>query len=62
MPTYEYKCDNGHPYSEVRSISEDDKVSTCKEPECELQLKRVFTAPPISFKGGGFATSHSPNR
>jgi putative FmdB family regulatory protein len=54
MPTYEYKCANGHKYSEVRSITEDSKVSTCAEKGCGLELKRVFAAPPITFNGTGF--------
>jgi hypothetical protein len=59
MPTYEYKCDNGHLYSEVRLMTENSSVSTCKEEGCLLELKRVFSAPPVTFKGPGFYSTTS---
>lgn len=59
MPTYEYKCDNGHVYLEIRGMTEESKVSTCQEEGCGLQLKRVFSAPPINFKGTGFSTTNN---
>jgi putative FmdB family regulatory protein len=59
MPTYEYKCSNGHVYSEVRSISAEDTVSTCKEEDCGLELKRVFNPPPIKFNGTGYSTGNN---
>ncbi len=59
MPTYEYKCDNGHSYVEMRSITENSLVSTCKEEGCLLELKRVFSAPPVTFKGSGFHSTSS---
>jgi putative FmdB family regulatory protein len=57
MPTYEYKCDNGHKYVEIRAITEDSTVTTCKKPNCSLDLKRVFSAPPVTFKGTGFSST-----
>ena len=57
MPTYEYVCENGHPYTEVRGINDEDSVTTCAEDGCGSKLKRVFSAPPITFKGGGFSSS-----
>jgi putative FmdB family regulatory protein len=59
MPTYEYKCDNNHFYSEVRLMTENSSVSTCKEEGCLLELKRVFSAPPVTFKGSGFYSTTS---
>jgi putative FmdB family regulatory protein len=59
MPTYEYKCGNGHTYLEVRGLTEDSKVSICEEDGCGLELKRVFTAPPINFKGTGYSTGNN---
>jgi putative FmdB family regulatory protein len=53
MASYEYTCDNGHTYVEVRSMNEDQKETQC--PECGGDLKRIYTAPPIGFKGAGFA-------
>lgn len=51
MPTYDFKCPKGHTFSLVRSIN-DSADPTC--PDCKAQATRVFTAPPISFKGSGF--------
>lgn len=54
MITYEYKCkENGHLYSEMRSINEDQKNTEC--PECGSTLLRIYSVPPIMFKGEGFA-------
>jgi putative FmdB family regulatory protein len=52
MPSYEFICENGHTYTEVRSIHEDQKVFKC--PECDAELKRVFESTPVSFRAGGF--------
>jgi putative FmdB family regulatory protein len=58
MPTYEYKCSENseHKYSEERGMTEDQKQLTCISESCDGTLQRVFTAPPITFKGGGFST------
>ena len=57
MPTYEYRCrDCGHSFDIVQKMS-DDPLTHC--PECGGSLRKVFTAPAISFKGSGFyATDH----
>ena len=57
MPTYEYRCrDCGHSFDIVQKMS-DDQLTHC--PECGGELRKVFTAPAISFKGSGFyATDH----
>jgi len=54
MPTYSYICENGHKYEEIRSMTENLQKTTCAETPCGTTLKRVFSAPPITFKGGGF--------
>ncbi len=57
MPTYEYACKScGHTFEIVQSMK-DDSLTVC--PECGGQLRKVFGAPAISFKGSGFyATDH----
>ena len=57
MPTYEYVCKNcGHLFEIVQSMR-DDPLTEC--PECGGELRKVFTAPSIAFKGSGFyATDH----
>jgi putative FmdB family regulatory protein len=57
MPTYQYICENGHEYQEIRGMTEDQTRSTCAEPGCSAKLKRKFSAPPITFKGGGFSSN-----
>lgn len=55
MPTYLYVCEaEGHPYEEVRGMTENQKQLTCAEPGCDAKLVRKFTAPSIEFKGTGF--------
>jgi predicted nucleic acid-binding Zn ribbon protein len=58
MPSYEYKCVENpeHKYVEVRGINDEQKQSTCIIEGCSGKLSRVFSAPPISFKGSGFST------
>ena len=58
MPTDQYicpKCELEH--LEERSITEKEKELTCAAKGCGGNLKRVFTAPPIQFKGSGFSSS-----
>jgi len=52
MPTYEYICKScGHLFEIVQSMR-DDPLTEC--PQCGGELRKVFTAPAISFKGSGF--------
>lgn len=55
MPTYSYKCENGHDYQEVRAMSEEQQRTTCPEADCGTTLKRVFDSAPVQFKGSGWA-------
>ena len=57
MPTYEYRCkDCGHTFDIVQSMK-DEALTVC--PACGGDLRKVFGAPMISFKGSGFyATDH----
>lgn len=52
MPTYEYRCDNGHEYSETRSITQNQIKTICTE--CGLVFKQNYNAPLIQLKGTGF--------
>ena len=60
MPTYEYTCRScGHTFDIVQAMS-DEPLMVC--PECGGELRKVFGAPAISFKGSGFyATDHGKN-
>ena len=54
MPIYEYRCDNGHTFEVIQSMS-DDPVSTCEE--CGAPVERVFHPVAVHFKGSGFYTT-----
>ena len=54
MPTYQYICENGHAYEEIRKMSEEQRVLICTKEGCDAKLKRKFGTPPITFRGGGF--------
>ncbi len=57
MPTYEYRCrDCSYTFDVVQAMS-DETLTVC--PVCGGELRKVFAAPAISFKGSGFyATDH----
>lgn len=52
MPTYEYKCEDGHRYTEQRSFSQEQTRDDC--PECGKSLKTVYSAPMFTLVGRGF--------
>ena len=58
--TYDYKCEKNpkHTYSESRGMHEEPKRSTCAVEGCDGKLLRVYSAPPINFKGTGYSTSN----
>ena len=59
MPTYEYACrDCGHQLEVVQSFS-DDALTEC--PACAGNLRKVFHAVGISFRGSGFYKTDSRN-
>ena len=51
MPTYEYRCTNGHTFEVVQRMS-DDPVTVCEV--CGAPVERVFHPVAIHFKGSGF--------
>jgi putative FmdB family regulatory protein len=54
MPIYEYRCENGHQFEVIQSMS-DDPVSSCEE--CGAPVERVFHPVAVHFKGSGFYTT-----
>lgn len=58
MPVYPYQCDQcGRYFDRHLPISQADVKQIC--PICQGSAHRVFQAPPIIFKGGGFyVTDH----
>lgn len=52
MPTYEYRCSEGHRFEAFQKIS-DEPVDTC--PECGAEARRLMSAGAgLLFKGEGF--------
>jgi putative FmdB family regulatory protein len=59
VPTYQYACKQpacGHRFEAVQSFS-DDPLTEC--PVCEGQVRKVFSAVGVVFKGSGFYRNDS---
>lgn len=52
MPTYEYACKDCGEHLEVVQSFSDDSLTTC--PACQGNLRKVFSAAGIIFKGSGW--------
>jgi len=51
MPIYEYRCEKGHTFEVMRSMS-DDPLTACEV--CGAPVQKVLHAPAVHFKGSGF--------
>jgi putative FmdB family regulatory protein len=57
MPTYQYACTAcDHEFEAVQSFS-DDSLTVC--PECKGEIRKVYTAVGVVFKGSGFYKTDS---
>ncbi len=52
MPTYQYRCTSCDRELEVVQKFTDDPLTDC--PECDGNLRKVFNAVGVVFKGSGF--------
>jgi len=52
MPTYQYRCTSCERELEVVQKFTDDPLTDC--PECDGNLRKVFNAVGVVFKGSGF--------
>ncbi len=52
MPKYEYACKSCGEHLEVAQSFTDAPLTEC--PACSGPLRKVYSAPAISFKGSGF--------
>ena len=60
MPTYQYACDAcGHQFEAIQSFS-DDSLTVC--PKCTGELRKVYSAVGVVFKGSGFYKTDSANK
>src|SRR3954451_25075515 len=57
MPTYEYRCKNCGEHIEIVQSFKDDPLKVC--PNCEGELRKVFSPIGIAFKGSGFYRNDS---
>ena len=52
MPTYEYRCENGHEFEAFQKMS-DDALDAC--PECGAPaVRKISSGAGLVFKGSGF--------
>jgi len=51
VPTYEYRCPNGHTFEVVQRMA-DDPITVCEV--CGAPVERVFYPVAVHFKGSGF--------
>lgn len=57
MPTYEYECQSCHQRVEAVQKFSDPALTTCET--CGGELRKVFSAVGIVFKGSGFYKNDS---
>jgi putative FmdB family regulatory protein len=57
VPTYEYRCADCANHYETREGFDAPSTQPC--PRCGGRAKRVFSAPPIVFKGSGWYVTDS---
>ncbi|MET0903064.1 MAG: FmdB family zinc ribbon protein [Acidimicrobiales bacterium] len=57
MPTYDYRCKACGQELEVFQSFSDDPLTTCEA--CGGELRKLFGAPGIAFKGSGFYKTDS---
>lgn len=61
MPLYEYRCADGHTFTVVRSIHDDEPAEMiCTE--CSQAMYQVLGGVAITFKGKGFYSTDKGNR
>jgi len=57
MPTYQYACTAcDHEFEAIQSFS-DDSLTQC--PQCKGEIRKVYTAIGVVFKGSGFYKTDS---
>ena len=60
VPTYQYACNAcAHEFEAFQSFS-DASLTEC--PECKGEIRKVYTAVGVVFKGSGFYKTDSANK
>ena len=57
MPTYSYQCRACEHAFDIQQAFTDDSLTIC--PECEGELRKVFSAIGVTFQGSGFYRTDS---
>ena len=57
MPTYQYVCNSCHREFEVFQAFSDSSLTHC--PECNGEVRKVYSAVGVVFKGSGFYKTDS---
>jgi hypothetical protein len=57
MPTYQYVCLECEQPLEVFQSFSDEALTVC--PQCNGELRKIFSAAGVVFKGGGFYRTDS---
>ena len=60
MPTYQYACTScAHEFEVVQSFS-DESLTVC--PECKGEIRKIYSAVGVVFKGSGFYKTDSAKK
>lgn len=60
MPTYTYECDGCGQVWDVKHGINDEPVLDCDN--CGGDMRRIFAAPALQFKGSGFYTTDKKSK
>lgn len=58
LPTYDYKCIEGH-YQTISHGFDNEPIVHC--PKCTAIMLKVYSVPNVSFKGTGFYSTDKKN-
>lgn len=54
MPSYIYRCENGHEFEKTHTIKECDDTHCCPIGECDAKAERIqYETRPFILKDGG---------
>jgi len=62
VPTYDYRCETCENTFEIFQSFSEDPLTSCPSEHCEGSVKKIFSAPGISFKGSGFYKNDSRSK
>lgn len=60
MPTYEYKCLNGHKFELVRPVKQYQRQELCPECDGHVMAERFWTRAPMGFVQGNYPAYECP--